>query len=113
MSKWKLIIQSEGINKESLALAPMAVLPNHQKCEIGKQLIKSGLDKARRLGYESVVVLGHADYYPKFGFKPASAFGINAPWEVPDEVFMILELKEKALSDVHGLVNYAQAFMDL
>lgn len=109
----RIFIQSEGVNKESLALAPMAVLPDLQKSGIGKQLIKSGLDKARSLGYESVIVLGHADYYPKFGFKPASAFGITAPWDVPDEVFMVLELKEKAISDVRGIVNYAQAFMEL
>lgn len=109
----KVFIQSEGINKESLALAPMAVLPEFQKEGIGKQLIKSGLERARGLNYESVIVLGHADYYPKFGFEPASKFGVTAPWEVPDEVFMALELKENALQDIFGLVSYAQAFMDL
>jgi predicted N-acetyltransferase YhbS len=109
----KIFIQSEGINKESLALAPMAVLPEMQKEGVGKELIRFGIDSARKLGYESIVVLGHADYYPKFGFTPASKFGIVAPWKVPDEVFMVLELKDNALKSVSGLVNYAQAFMDL
>ncbi|MDA3905592.1 MAG: N-acetyltransferase [Bacteroidales bacterium] len=109
----KIYIQSEGINKESLALAPMAVLPDFQNQGIGKQLIKSGLEKAANIGFKSVVVIGHAEYYPKFGFKPALSFDITAPWEVPNDVFMALELQENALSDVHGLVNYAQAFMDL
>jgi predicted N-acetyltransferase YhbS len=109
----KVFIQSEGVNKESLALAPMAVLPKLQKEGIGMQLINSGIEKARILGYESIVVLGHAEYYPKFGFMPASKFGIAAPWEVPDEVFMMLELKDNALKNVSGMINYAQAFMDL
>lgn len=109
----KVFIQSEGVNKESLALAPMAVLPGMQREGIGKQLIKSGLEKAGNLNYESVIVLGHAEYYPYFGFKPASGYGITAPWKVPDEVFMVLELEENTLSGVQGLVNYAQAFMEL
>jgi len=109
----KIFIQSEGVNKDSLALAPMAVLPKFQKEGIGKQLIKSGIEKAKALGYESIIVLGHAEYYPKFGFMPASKFAITAPWEVPDDVFMALELKDNALMSVSGLVNYAQAFMDL
>ena len=109
----KIFIQSEAVSKESLALAPMAVLPDYQKEGIGKQLIKSGIEKAKSLGYESIVVLGHAEYYPKFGFMPASKFGIVAPWEVPDDVFMALELKDNALKSVSGLVNYAQAFMEL
>ena len=109
----KIFIQSEGVYKESLALAPMAVLPEIQKEGIGKQLIKRGVEKAKSLGYESIVVLGHTEYYPKFGFMPASKFGITAPWEVPDDVFMVLELKDNALKSVSGLVNYAQAFMEL
>jgi predicted N-acetyltransferase YhbS len=109
----KVFIRSEGINKESLALAPMAVLPELQKEGIGKQLTKRGIEKAKSLGYESIVVLGHAEYYPKFGFMPASKFGITAPWKVPDEVFMALELKDDALKNVSGMINYAQAFMEL
>lgn len=109
----KVFIQSEGINTESLALAPMAVLPEFQKSGIGKKLVESGLEKARALNYESVIVLGHSDYYPRFGFKPASLFGISSPWEVSDEVFLVLELKENALKNIQGLVNYVQPFIEL
>ena len=109
----KIYIQSEGINQESLALAPMAVLLGFQKSGIGKELIKSGLEKAQELNFESVIVLGHTAYYPKFGFVPASKFKITAPWEVPDEAFMALELKAAALENVSGLVDYAQPFVDL
>lgn len=109
----KVFIQSEGINKEALALAPMAVLPEFQKTGVGKRLIAFGLDKAKSLGFESVIVLGHADYYAQFGFEKARKFGIICPWEVPDEVFMVLELKKNVLVGVHGLVQYATPFMEL
>lgn len=53
-----------------------------------------------------------ADYYPKFGFKPASLWNIKAPFEVPDEVFMALELADHSLEDVQGVVHYSEAFME-
>jgi putative acetyltransferase len=65
---------------QSLALAPMAVLPEFQKKGIGKKLVISGLNSARKSIYQSVIVLGHKDYYPKFGFRPASNWHIKAPF---------------------------------
>ena len=82
---------------ESLALAPMAVSADFQKQGIGGQLIREGLKRAEELGFGSVIVLGHEHYYPKFGFEPASKWEIKAPFEVPDEVFMALELIPNAL----------------
>lgn len=95
---------------ESLALAPVSVLPDYQKQGIGGQLCLEVLRRARAHGFESVIVLGHPFYYPKFGFERASLYDIHPPFDVPDEAFMALELRESALSDVSGVVEYSSAF---
>ena len=110
---FSLIRVQEGENVFlSLALAPMAVLPSFQKQGIGQQLVKAGLARAKELGYTSVIVLGHAEYYPKFGFVPAQQWGIQAPFEVPSPVFMALELVPDALKNVRGMVVYPPEFME-
>ena len=106
----KAQIVEEGFGCETLVLAPMAVLPSFQKQGFGSALVRFGLEEASRLGFTSVIVLGHREYYPRFGFKPASDFQITAPWKVPDEVFMALELKKDALKGVKGLVQHAEPF---
>ncbi|MGE7022592.1 GNAT family N-acetyltransferase [Solibacillus cecembensis] len=103
------IVNGENI-ADSLALAPVCVAPEHQKKGIGSQLIQEALKMAKELGYQSVIVLGHKDYYPKFGFKQASSWNIRAPFEVPSEVFMSLELAENSLKNVQGVVHYSDAF---
>lgn len=108
----KINIVSGMQSVQSLALAPVAVLPEYQNKGIGKLLILKALQQAKELGYHSVVVLGHPDYYPKFGFKTASNWGIKAPFEVPDEVFMALELQENALAHVSGIVEYPSVFFE-
>ncbi|RHW43101.1 N-acetyltransferase [Neobacillus notoginsengisoli] len=95
---------------ETLALAPVSVLPEYQNQGIGGQLINEGLKWAKKIGYGSVIVLGHPEYYPKFGFKKASLWGVKAPWDVPDEAFMALELTPAALEGVFGVVRYSDAF---
>lgn len=95
---------------ESLALAPVAVSPDWQKQGIGGQLIRAGLEQAKKLGHSSVIVLGHEHYYPKFGFQPARKWQIKAPFEVPTEVFMALELTKNGLAGVTGTVKYDKAF---
>lgn len=94
---------------ECLALAPMAISSEYQRKGIGIQLVNFGLIKAKELGFDSVIVLGH-DYYPKFGFLPASEWNIKAPFEVPDNVFMALELIKGSLSNVNGTVHYPEEF---
>ena len=96
---------------QSLALAPVAVTPDFQNKGIGSLLIKEGLKRSKELGYESVVVLGHSDYYPKFGFTLASGKGIKAPFDVPDEAFMVMELQQGALDNAQGTVRYPEAFL--
>ncbi|MBD3184578.1 GNAT family N-acetyltransferase [Candidatus Poribacteria bacterium] len=97
---------------DTLALAPMAVLPKFQGLGIGSELIKEGMEKAKELGFNSIIVLGHKDYYPKYGFKKASGWKIKCPFEVPDEAFMAIELSDKALEDKAGIVVYPDEFME-
>lgn len=104
------ILTTDGQYKESLALAPMAVLPQMQLKGIGSALIKQGLKKARDLGFTSVIVLGHPAYYTKFGFTPASYYGIRPPFEVPENAFMAIELIEGALKKSEGVVYYSKEF---
>lgn len=107
----KITIVASNLTVDSLALAPVAVAPEHHKKGVGSQLIIAALKHAKELGFQSVIVLGHKDYYPKFGFKKASLWNIKAPFEVPDEVFMAIELTKDSLTNVQGTVNYSKAFM--
>ena len=106
-------IKSDDQVFPSLALAPMAVLPEYQKQGIGSRLVEEGLKKARKLGSKSVIVLGHAAYYPRFGFEPAGKWGIRPPFEVPDAVFMALELVRDGLKDIQGTVEYPPEFNEV
>ncbi len=103
-------IETESGNVPALALAPMAVLPEYQKRGIGSQLVRAGLDVSRQAGHAIVVVLGHPDYYPRFGFQRASQFGVRSPFDVPDDAFMVQGLIPKALDAVTGVVRYPSAF---
>lgn len=105
-----ITLESENESVQSLALAPMAVKPSHQKQGIGSLLINAGLKQCREMGYESVVVLGHSEYYPRFGFEIASNKGIKAPFDVPDEAFMVIELIPRTLENVQGTVKYSEPF---
>ena len=93
----------------SLALAPVGVVPELQHEGIGSMLIKDGMMRATSLGYRHVIVLGHKDYYPKFGFIPASEKNITGPFDAGDS-FMVRELKKDALKDVSGEVVYPKSF---
>ncbi len=88
----------------------MAVLQAHQRAGIGSLLVRTGLAECRRAGHGCVVVLGHPEYYPRFGFVPASRHGLA--WEHPaaDEAFMALPLREGAIAAGGGLVRYAPEF---
>jgi len=91
-------------------LGPMAVRPAYQRRGIGSKLIEFGTARLREEGCPFIVVLGHADYYPRFGFRPASEYGLKCEWIVPHNAFMVLVLDEAMIRDVSGLVEYRAEF---
>ena len=95
-----------------IALGPMSVRPGFQNKGIGSELIKEGLKRAGELGFESVLVLGHPKYYPKFGFKKASWWKIKADFDVPDEALMAIELKKGSLAFGGGVIDYPSEYLD-
>ncbi|MGD9899761.1 MAG: GNAT family N-acetyltransferase [Calditrichaceae bacterium] len=105
-----VIPEDHTVNTAIAGLAPMAVLPQYQNQGFGSKLVREGLKRCEDAGYEAVVVLGHPEYYPRFGFMPAVKFGIWSEYEVPDDVFMALELKQGAMKKCAGLVRYHEIF---
>ncbi len=103
-------IRDQGQTHSAIALAPLAVLPAFQRQGIGGQLVRDGLDACRAAGYEIVIVLGHPNYYPRFGFERASLYDIRWEHEAPDEAFMVTALKPGALEGIKGIVSYHPAF---
>ena len=95
-----------------MGLAPMAVMPDRQRCGIGSALASEGLDRCSRIGAGAVVVLGHPAYYPRFGFATASTMNIDCEYDVADEVFMVLELTAGHLSGAGGTIRYHKAFAE-
>jgi predicted N-acetyltransferase YhbS len=96
----------------SLAMAPLAVHPDFQKRGIGSELIMQAHNKARELGYSSVVVIGHEEYYPKFGYQLAHTFGLTFPFKAPEINCFAIELVKDGLAGVQGEVVYAAAFFE-
>jgi len=104
------IKNSNGYEYESLALAPMAVLSEYQRQGVGTRMIRAGLSIAKQLGHKSIIVLGHAKYYPQFGFLPAKNWNIKAPFDISNESFMALELVKDGLKNISGTVEYPKEF---
>jgi putative acetyltransferase len=98
-----------GAGHEVLALAPMAVLPERQRGGIGSALVRESLDRAAGTEFPLVVVLGHPEYYPRFGFEPGASHGVLDPYGVPPEAWMVRLLPSYTLG-ARGLVTYAEAF---
>jgi putative acetyltransferase len=95
--------------QDVLALAPLAVDPDHQNHGVGGALVDAALRRAARRSEPFVVVLGSDRYYPRFGFVPAASAGIKGPFPVPDEHFMIRRLPAFR-SAVPGTIRYPPAF---
>lgn len=96
---------------QALALGPMAVLPGHQNRGIGSALVRASLEQARASGAPAVIVLGHPDYYPRFGFEPTEPHGLTCKWPVPPGVYLVCELESGWLkAQGGGLVQYHAAF---
>lgn len=96
-----------------MGLAPMAIIPKHQNKGIGSDLVTEGLKQCRAMGYDAVIVLGHPEYYPRFGFKSAKIFDIISEYDVPDGTFMIVEFETDVLKGKPGTVKYHEVFGEL
>lgn len=109
ISKAKII--KENDEKEVLVLAPIAVKPTAQNKGIGSKLMKEGLKRAKSAGYGLVLLIGHSDFYPRFGFEQARKHGLElTQFTVGDEVFMVHELKKGELAKTTGELHYPPAF---
>ena len=104
----RMSIETPGRSIPAVALAPLAVLPNYQRQGIGGQLIRYGLNLMRQQSEQIVIVVGHPDYYPRFGFSSQKASCIESPF--PSDAFMAMELEPGALDGVRGKVKYPLAF---
>jgi putative acetyltransferase len=91
---------------EAVGLGPMAVVPGRQRRGVGGALVAEGIGRLRAAGHALVVVLGHAAYYPRFGFERASRYGIRWEHPCPDEAFMVLALAPGALARAAGVARY-------
>lgn len=108
----KIGIESENKTTISLAVAPLAVLPEYQNRGIGGRLLKEAHKRAAALGYETAVLLGHKDYYPRFGYRRAADYGIKFPFDVPSEYCQVIELIPDALKSTEGVVRYPDIFFE-
>ncbi len=105
------IIETDNDPIEGMGLAPMAVLPEYQNQGIGTSLIKSGFDILKKRACPYIIVLGHPEYYPRFGFERASVYGLNCQWDgVPDEAFMVIFFDETLKQSVCGIARYRDEF---
>lgn len=96
-------------NKQALAVGPLAILPAYQRSGIGGALIHAGHEKAKNMGYDFCVLVGHADYYPRFGYRRASTFGILTHLDVPDDNFLAYQLQGNH-ARMEGMLHYPNAW---
>lgn len=90
-------VKVDGEALQTLVLAPLSVHPSYQWRGVGGELAKAGLATAKQRGYPSVLVLGHPNYYPRFGFRRASEWGFKMKEADPPEAFMAIEFIEGEL----------------
>ncbi len=106
-------VSVDGRTGPWMGLAPMAVAPQVQHQGIGTALVQAGMARCKAIGITGIVVLGHPDYYPSFGFRPAHTLGLTCVYDVPPQVFMAYELVAPGFDGCSGLVRYHRAFDDV
>jgi putative acetyltransferase len=95
---------------DGMGLAPVAVLPKLQCLGLGSAIVREGIDRLRANGCACIVVIGSPEYYRRFGFVPASRYGVRCEWDIPDESFMLLLLDEAVEERLKGGVTFRQEF---
>jgi putative acetyltransferase len=106
-----VVVESAGQRIVGMGLAPMAVLPDCQRKGIGTQLVARGLEVLRERRCPFVVVVGHPEYYPRFGFAPSSRHGLISQWDgIPDIAFMAIILNPAAMAGISGIARYREEF---
>lgn len=93
-------------------LAPLAVLPEYQRKGIGTQLMQTAIARIKKGGCPYIIVIGHPEYYARFGFERAGRFGISSEWDVPDEAFVILVLDRRVMNGITGVARYRQEWAE-
>ncbi len=106
-------LAGDDSNLKIMGLAPMAVVPEFQKRGFGSELVRTGIARCLAKKYDAVVVLGYPEYYPRFGFIPSVKYKIKSEYDVPDNVFMVLELKKGSLKGKSGVIKFHEAFGNL
>ena len=106
----RLTIHMDDSVMSAVALAPAAVLPEHQRRGIGSSLIRDGLRACQSASERVVIVVGHPSYYPRFGFSATLVRRLQSPWS--GAAFMALELEPGALAGITGQVKYPAAFFN-
>lgn len=107
-----VVIEGKQGKLVGTGLAPLAVLPEYQRKGIGTQLIQTSIARFKEGGCPFIIVIGHPEYYARFGFERAGRFGINSEWNVPDEAFMVLILDKKAMNGITGVVRYRREWAE-
>lgn len=106
-------INRDSTSTEAVGLGPMAVAAKFQRMGIGSRLVDECLRRLRQAGHSAVVLVGHPAFYPRFGFVPASRFGLHCEFECPDEAFMALELQPGSLAHLEGgVVHFRPEFSE-
>jgi putative acetyltransferase len=108
-----VVIEAETRSYDAIGLGPMAVLPEFQGQGIGSALVRSSFEALRPNNHQVVIVLGHPEFYSRFGFSPASSFGVGCQFEVPDEAFMLAELSPETAAGRSGTVVYPPEFNEV
>jgi putative acetyltransferase len=107
------VIEGREQKIQGMALAPMAVLPELQRQGVGSQLVQAGIEALKQVDCGFIILVGHPTYYPRFGFVPASQYGIKSEWEVPDDAFMVLVLDKSRRDALSGVAKYRPEFSEV
>ena len=104
---------ADGSSAPVLCFGPLSVLPACQRQGIGSMLVKEGIRRAQQMGERAVIIYGNPAYYQRFGFRPASDFGISTAEGENFSAFMALPLYEGALEGIRGRFQEDAAFSNI